>query len=98
MQSKAEIKEQMFELITGWQKSGLTQRVWCEQVGITYHTFHYWYKRFKDEQPAPGGKSFVTLKVDTQEKHSGIELVFGNNNRLVFHEPLSVDFIKALIS
>ena len=97
MQSKAEIKEQMFDRIIAWQRSGLTQKIWCEQAGITYHTFHYWYKRFKAEQPTPGRNSFVALKVDTQEMHSGIELFFGNN-RLVFHQPLSVDFIKALIS
>jgi hypothetical protein len=98
MQSKAEIKEQMFEQIAAWQNSGLRQRVWCQQAGMTYHTFHYWYKRFKDEQQPEQQNHFVALKVRPQEKSPGIELIFGNNNRLVFHQPLSVDFIKALIS
>lgn len=98
MQSKAELKDQMFEQIIGWQKSGLTQRVWCQQTGITYPTFHYWYKRFKDAQQPQQEKTFVALKVDPEDKQSGIELIFGNNHRLVFYQPLSVDFIKALIS
>jgi len=36
MQSKAAIKEQIFEHIIASQKSGLTQRVWWERAGITY--------------------------------------------------------------
>ncbi len=98
MQSKTETKGMMFEQIAAWQKSGLTQRLWCEQSGITYHTFHYWYKRFKDEHQPVHKNAFVALKVDTSDKPAGIELFFGQGHRIVFHQPLSVDFIKALIS
>ncbi|MGI8635775.1 MAG: IS66 family insertion sequence element accessory protein TnpA, partial [Segetibacter sp.] len=44
MQSKEQIQRQMFDRIDQWQQSGLSQKAFCEQVNLSYHIFHYWYK------------------------------------------------------
>ena len=46
MQKDEATREQMFKMISTWQQSGLSQKSFCEQNGIRYHVFHYWYKCF----------------------------------------------------
>jgi hypothetical protein len=49
MRNQPEVREQMFKLIEQWQQSSLTQNAFCEQQSIKYHVFHYWYKRYHEE-------------------------------------------------
>ncbi len=44
---KADDKTAMFKLIEQWKESGMSQKLFCEQMQIRYHVFHYWYKRYK---------------------------------------------------
>jgi hypothetical protein len=92
----------MFEGISLWQQSGLSQKAWCEQNSVAYGAFHYWYKRYRNEglaaspdQRHQGG--FVRLMVDSSNAPSWCELVLGDGKKLIFHQPVSVDFIRALI-
>lgn len=92
----------MFEGISLWQQSGLSQKAWCEQNSVAYGAFHYWYKRYRNEglaaspdQRHQGG--FVRLMVDSSNAPSWCELVLGEGKKLIFHQPVSVDFIRALI-
>lgn len=92
----------MFEGIIHWQQSGLTQKAWCEQNDVAYGAFHYWYKRYRNEEAAaspdkgPDG-GFVRLMVDSSVTSAWCELVSGDGKKLIFHQPLSVEFIRALI-
>lgn len=91
----------MFDCIFQWQHSGLSQKAWCEQNNITYSSFHYWYKRFRSQQPGnqqPPGKGFVQLLI--QDRPAGspwCELVFGKGQRLLFHQSVAAEFIRSLI-
>ena len=101
MQNK-ESEQQMFIMLKHWQESGLSQKLYCEQHGIRYHVFHYWYKRFRDSQ-ADGKKegTFIPLQIKPQVPagiNAGIELLLADGHRLLFHQPVSADFIKAIIS
>jgi len=62
MQSK-EVQERMFNLVAGWSKSGLSQKVYCEQHSMRYHVFHYWFKRYREQQEATMGNGFIPLQV-----------------------------------
>ncbi|MBS1605273.1 MAG: hypothetical protein JST42_21595 [Bacteroidetes bacterium] len=99
---KNSIRDRMFEGISLWQQSGLTQKAWCEQNHIAYGSFHYWYKRYRNEEMAassdkrPDG-GFVRLMVDSGLAPAWGELVLSDGKKLIFHQPLSVDFIRALI-
>jgi len=98
MQSKEKeaIKQQMFENIDRWQQSGLTQKAFCQQVNLAYHVFHYWYKRYRIIETKPAS-SFIKLGISSSiSLHT--ELVLPDGRRLLFHQPVSSDYLKALMS
>lgn len=99
MQSKEKeaVQQQMFDYINQWQQSGLTQKAFCLQVNLAYHIFHYWYKRYRITESKPAS-SFIKLRVSTPSISSHTELVLPDGKRLLFHQPVSIDYLKALIS
>ncbi|MEO6962828.1 MAG: hypothetical protein ABIY90_12710 [Puia sp.] len=99
MESNSSARESMFRFIKQWQTSGLSQLAFCKENNIRYHLFHYWYRRFRDaKEPAVAvPKGFIRLKPSARETTVFAELDFPNGNRISFHEPVSVDYLKALI-
>lgn len=97
MQSKEEVQQQMFGCIDRWQQSGLTQKAFCQQVNLAYHVFHYWYRRYRIAENK-SASSFIKLGISTPSVSSSIELVLPDGKRLLFHQPVSSDYLKALIS
>ncbi len=102
MQKDENVRQRMFSMITSWQQSGLSQKAFCEQNAIRYHIFHYWYKCFRDLQSLAKDKGFIPIKiqasnaVNTASAH--VELVLGDGKRILFHSPVSSDYLKSLIS
>jgi hypothetical protein len=94
-------QQKFFEGIIRWQQSGLSQKAWCEENGITYSAFHYWYRRFRNQQAGNKHRStdgFVQLMV--QDRSSGTpwcELVLTNGKKVFFHQPVAVEFIRSLL-
>lgn len=94
-------QHEMFHLVTGWQQSGLSQKMYCEQNGIRYHVFHYWYKRYRDSNADPKDAAFIPLQIKPLQPAiatAGIELLLSDGRRILFNQPVSADFIKAIIS
>jgi len=97
-----ETEQQMFNMLAHWQQSGISQKLYCEQHGIRYHVFHYWYKRFRDSHA--GGKkegTFIPVQIKlpvTTVKNADIELLLTDGRRLLFYQPVNADFIKAIIN
>jgi len=100
MRSQPEVREQMFNLIEQWQQSGLTQNAFCQQQSIRYHVFHYWYKRYRQQHanPQSNAASFVKLQIAKPIAAGSVEINYPGGIRLVFHEPVSSSFLKALVS
>jgi hypothetical protein len=91
------IREQMFASIASWQSTELSQKQWCLQQGITYHIFHYWYRKYRDEHPlSAGDNSFVRLTVKP-EPDSSCEIIFIDGTKIVFREPVPVHYLKSLL-
>lgn len=97
MQSKEQIRQQMLTMIADWQVSGLSQKKYCSLHNVRYHVFHYWYKRFKDQTSGDPSASFIAIPV-APAASGHIELFFAEGKRIVFHERVSADFLKALIA
>lgn len=96
MQSKTEVQQKMFYQIEQWQQSGLTQKLFCEQVNVPYHVFHYWYKRYRSTE-CKTSSSFIKLEVPSC--HSPFaELLLPDGKRLLFHQSPGIDYLKALIN
>lgn len=94
-------QEDMFKVIDLWKQSGLSQKAYCEQNNIRYHVFHYWYKRFRDQQGAVEGGTFVPLNVKPCTfplSNSAIEILLPDGKRILFHQPVGPDYLKALIN
>lgn len=107
MQYSDETQQQMFSVIESWQHSSLNQKAYCEQHSIPYHVFHYWYKKYKDIQLSENKKAgFIALQIQpsvtaaSQTPPAGVhtEIVLPDGRRLLFHQPVSADYLKALIS
>jgi transposase-like protein len=99
MRSSEATKENMFSIIRQWQQAGLNQKQYCQQHNIQYHVFHYWYKQFRDEQQetATTHKRFIQLNTPTIAGDAFAELVLANGNRLIFHQPVSSDYLKTFL-
>jgi hypothetical protein len=93
-------RQQMFSIIEQWRQSGLTQKAYCIQNNIAYHVFHYWYKCYRDKRATSVNRqsSFVQLQVNPDLSVAAIELQLGDGKRLLFHQPVSSDYLKSLIS
>jgi hypothetical protein len=102
MQPGEQVREQMYAHIEQWKQSGLSQKVYCEQQAVKYHVFHYWYKLYRDQrqhQAAPEPlATFIPLTLSTSSATAFVELHLSGGQRLVFHQAISVDYLKALIS
>ena len=100
MQNNEEVKKQMFFHIGQWKNSNQTQKAYCIEHNIRYYAFHYWFKRYRDEYVVKkdNTSSFVKLKLDQSKVMAHAELILPDGKRLVFHEPVSSDYLKFLIS
>ena len=92
-------REKMFSLILAWQNSGLSQRAYCEQHAVRYSLFHYWYKQYREQQrSSKDNAGFVPLNVQASGGAASVELLLPNGSRLLFHQGMSPEYLKALIS
>jgi transposase-like protein len=100
MQSKEQLREQKFAMIAAWQQSGLTQKQYCIQNNIAYHVFHYWYKQYRARYNLSDKKqsSFVQLQVQPSSSVAAAELLLTDGRRLIFHQAVSSEYLKSLIS
>ena len=97
MAATTERREQMFEHIKAWKESSFSQRAFCEKFEIPYHVFTYWCKTFRTKKDIANAR-FIKLQVPQPVCSSSVELVCPDGKRLIFREPVSADYLKALIS
>lgn len=97
MQRDTAVREQMFSMIVEWQQSGLNQKSFCAQRDIVYHVFHYWYRRYRLFHASSKPEGFIPIKINAPDICAA-ELLLPDGRRLVFHQPVGADFLKALIS
>lgn len=93
-------QDQMFRMIIRWQDSGQPQKSWCEKHGLAYGTFHYWYRRFRDHQMEDTGTehgSFIPVVHSFPTTLPWCEVRGSNGKRLVFHQPVEVGLLTALL-
>ena len=97
MAKNESVREQMFASIASWQQSDLSQKEWCRQQNIAYHIIHYWYRIYREEHPQKGDdSSFVKLSVKP-EADASCEVVFTDGTKILFREPVKVDYLKSLL-
>src|ERR1035438_5331265 len=99
MANKSKQQPKMFSMIKNWKESGQNQKAYCEAHTIPYQQFHYWYKRYKLSQPPAidNKPSFVQVQLPATEDKSCAEIIYPNGKRILFHQAVEVNFLKALL-
>jgi hypothetical protein len=101
MQYDKNTQDKMFTMIGSWKQSGLSQKAYCEQNQVRYYVFHYWYKRYRDKQLNSSEPAFIPLNVKpslSAATCANVEVVLPDGRRILFHQPVSSGFLKAVIS
>jgi hypothetical protein len=96
MRATEAFRQSMYSKIREWQSSGLSQKAFCEQQTIKYFVFHYWYKQYRDEQKGEPDK-FIQLTTSVASHDIFAELALHNGNRLIFHQPVPLDYFSTLL-
>ena len=104
MRASNEQRNAMLSLINQWEQSGMRQKDFYQQHNIPAHVFYYWHRCSKKpkagaRKPIPAANSFVQLQPSVSVPSvNNMEMVLPNGNRIIFNQPVSVDYLKALIS
>lgn len=96
--------ETWLSLIQAWQNSNLTQKEFCAQQSIAYSAFHYWFKKFREQESLSGvSTGFVPVKItsNTPVEDNGsvrIELALPDGRCVRFYGGVDVQFLRSLLS
>jgi hypothetical protein len=92
-------RNRMFQLIEEWKQSGESQVSFCNRKNLYSHIFHYWYKRYKDQQ-SPAGNAFipVTIPISNKASYEGIEIHYPNGVRIVLPKNSDLSMIRTFIN
>jgi hypothetical protein len=101
MQASLEQRKTMLSLIEQWQQSGISQKAFYQQHNIPAHAFYYWHKCYRKQRGGLNNSArsngFVQLQPSPVALAGNIELQLANGNRIIFNQPVTVDYLKALI-
>lgn len=101
MRSSNEERTAMLNLIDQWKQSGLNQKNFYQQHSIPAHVFYYWHKCYRKQRSGLNTSippnNFVQLEPSAVALAGNIELQLANGNRIILHQPVGVDYLKALI-
>jgi transposase-like protein len=92
-------KQEMFSLIKKWQKSGITQKDFCDRHDITLHAFYYWLRKYKQVYKS-SENGFVPVEIGPMEnnfKREEIQIHYPNGVLITVDKAVSISRIKALI-
>ena len=91
----------MFSMIESWKSSSENQHSFCKDHSIAYSNFHYWYKKYKEQQREVSGEAFVAIKVKKSLPPSAesivMELVLVNGMRLNFYQTVDASYLRSLL-
>ena len=90
----------MMNMIDKWKTSGMGQKDFYVKHNIPANVFYYWLKRYRtlhNQQPLPAA-SFIQLHTCEPVPTNNIELLLPNGTRILFHEPVSASYLKALLA
>lgn len=88
--------EEIARLKQLWSESGKSKKQFTDEHGINYMTFIGWFstKKKKTVTQQPG---FVPLAISHDVTSPFAEISFSKGHRVVFHQPVSADFLQLLL-
>lgn len=92
-------KTEWAELIAKWEKSGLSQKEFCQQQRLVLTTFVYYRSVFKKKTVEAVGDtpSFKPVKIITKDEASEIKLALPNGFQCSFTSTIDAKQLKNLV-
>lgn len=91
-QARLQRQEEMLSLIEQWHESGKTQKVFCQEQGITFTTFYYWLRHYRRSLEEDG---FMPVEINAG---ANIEIRYPDGVVLQLPATTRLAVIKQLIS
>jgi len=95
-------QSKMFSLIESWKASGQSQHVFCKEQSIAYSNFHYWYKKYREQQQGAPREAFLPIRIKKSMTPSSgsvvMELILENGLRLNFYQQVDASYLRSLLS
>ena len=86
---------EILSMLQQYKESNLTVRAFCEAQNLNTGTFNTWKKRYRSQvSPPVKGNRFMELQVSSASSAQ----LFAEVNGIRIYQPVSVDFLKALIA
>lgn len=88
--------EEIARLKQLWSESGKSKKQFTDEHGINYMTFIGWFSSKKKSVVRKSGFVPVAISHDVLTRPFA-EISFSKGHRVVFHQPVSADFLQALL-
>jgi len=85
------------ELIQSWEHSGLTQKAFCQQRGISLPTLGYWRKRLRRIPDLSGGTGFVPVHIVDQCSSKGWTFRLANGIEVSAPDDLDLEALAVFV-
>lgn len=89
-------KEEIVTLKQLWSESGKSKKRFTQEHGINYMTFIGWFSGEKKKSKAKKS-GFVPLSFTHDPAKPFAEILLSKGARVVFHQPVSADFLQLLL-
>lgn len=105
--TRLEKRERMSSLIQSYQSSDQTQKDFCTQNDITYSTFQFWLKKYRENKDTSdkrekrlqsGGFIPVDITGSSEEETTGFQIEYPNGVRLSFRSIPDMGIIRELLA
>ena len=88
----------MFSLIEIWRQSGKTQKEFCREKDLAHHKFYYWLRKYNEVNRSGVDEStFIPIPIGSGAD-GGLEIVYPDGRRLIFHQQVDAGFLRALLA
>jgi transposase-like protein len=97
-------EQQKLDLIDQWEKSGLPIKTFSEQHKFSDSIFHSWLNKYRrNKKTLPAERSFLPLHLSQSAVVSTdvppyAEIITANGNQVKLFQPVTVDFLRKLLS
>jgi len=88
--------KEVIDFIEKWKLSGLTKKEFCLNERLNYQTFMGWMGRRKPKS-SNLKSNFIPLQMNLASGGPFAEVHLGNNRRIIFHQPVSLEFFQAVL-
>lgn len=94
------MENQKNQLIQEWKKSSQSKSKFCQDRGISYHSFNYWLRKQSNTLASKSGKEKHNFLILHSEKKSGaktFELHYPSGIKLVLPTDIDMAFLKNIL-